>query len=296
LEAGATQVSWDPQLGGSLAKVGETLEATSEGLAEIGLVLSVFEAGKLAEQNVTYYTPFSTVSIQSALGVMHDLHQNNAIFDQAWSRNGLTYLGGGVGSSDYVLLTKAPVSTMQDLEGLRLGVAGPSVNWLDGTGAIGVSGNLTTYLTSIKSGVLDGAVVPASAVYPTKLFEVAPYILAVGFGAQYAGGLAANSDWFENQPPDLKEALISGAAAYSKAYLLELAATTEKQFALMRAEGAVITDVSPQMRDQWVAGMKNVAKIWAGKLDGDAIETSLGTYMRALRVSGETPLRNWDRD
>ena len=39
----------------------------------------------------------------------------------------------------------------------------------------------------IKTGVYDGVIVFASAALPGKLYEVAPYITKVGFGAQYAG-------------------------------------------------------------------------------------------------------------
>ena len=61
------------------------------------------------------------------------------------------------------------------------------------TGAVGVSGNLTTYYNEIKTGVYDGVIVFASAALPGKLYEVAPYITKIGFGAQYAGGIAANA-------------------------------------------------------------------------------------------------------
>ena len=127
----------------------------------------MFDAGKLAERNVTYYTPFSSVDIARFLSVMADMHATQTAFQTPWTRNGLTYLGGGVGSSDYVLLTKAPITTMADLAGLRLGVAGHSATWLDGTGAVGVSGNLTTYYNEIKKGVYDGVIVFASAAVGT---------------------------------------------------------------------------------------------------------------------------------
>ena len=58
LEGTGHSITWSEQYGGSLAKVGEELEAVEEGLAEIGLVSSLFDPAKLAPQNVTYFTPF----------------------------------------------------------------------------------------------------------------------------------------------------------------------------------------------------------------------------------------------
>mgnify|MGYP003571064754 FL=1 len=54
LEGSGHTINWDEQYGGSLAKVGDELEAVEEGLAEIGGISSVFDPAKLSLQNVTY--------------------------------------------------------------------------------------------------------------------------------------------------------------------------------------------------------------------------------------------------
>ena len=58
----------------------------------------------------------------------------------------------------------------------------------------------------------------ASAALPGKLYEVAPHITKVGFGAQYAGGIAANKDWFDAQPEALQKALKAGGVAQREEY------------------------------------------------------------------------------
>ena len=288
-------IGWDPQFGGGLAGVGQELETTAEGLADIGLVLSVFDPAKLAIQNVSYYTPFSTVDTTTILNVMEVLHTENPAFETPWTKNGLTYLGGGVGTADYILMTKIPVVGMDDLEGLKIGVAGPGATWLSGTGAIPVSGNLTTYATNLKSGVLDGAILPENAALPTKLYEVAPYILKAGIGAQYAGGIAANTEWYDRQPKIVKKALKIGARAYSKAFNRELTDMASDALAEMQMRGATLTQADPEFRKEWVRGMDNAAKLWAASLSGNG-EGILATYMSALRAAGQNPLRDWDRN
>ncbi len=42
------------------------------------------------------------------------------------------------------------------------------MNWLSGTGAVGVSGNLTTYYNEIQAGVYDGVIVFALAAAPAS--------------------------------------------------------------------------------------------------------------------------------
>ncbi len=298
LEGTGTSITWSEQYGGALAKVGEELETVEEGLAEIGIVTSLFDPAKLAVQNVTYFTPFVSSNATSVGEWMDKLQFSNADMKAAWAENGLEYLGGGIGIDDYLLMTTFPVTSIADLDGRKIGAPGPAVNWLKGTGAVGVSGNLTTYYNEIKTGVYDGVIVFASAALPGKLHEVAPYITKVGFGAQYAGGLAANKGWFDGLSPMVQQALKGAATADRIAYHQDLDASVAKFLDIMQAQGATVTEVDQAFRDEWAAGMDNVAKAWADRLDseGKAGTAVLRAYMDTMRAAGATPVRNWDQE
>ncbi len=298
LEGTGHSINWSEQYGGSLAKVGEELEAVEEGLAEIGLVSSLFDPAKLSPQNVTYFTPF-VVSDSTLVGEWMDkLQSSNADMQAAWDANGLVYLGGAIGIDDYLLMTNFPVTAIADLEGRKIGAPGPAVNWLKGTGAVGVSGNLTTYYNEIKTGVYDGVIVFASAALPGKLHEVAPYITKVGFGAQYAGGIAANKDWFEGLDPAVQQALRDAAAADRVAYHADLDASVAKFLGIMQSQGATVTEVDDAFRKQWADGMDNVAKLWVEKLEAAGVDGNavLADYMDTMRAAGATPVRDWDKE
>lgn len=298
LDGTGITISWSEQYGGSLAKVGSELEAVEEGLAEIGLVSSLFDPAKLAVQNVTYFTPFVSSDSTAVAEWMDQLQITNADMKASWEANGLEYLGGAIGIDDYLLMTAFPVNSIADLDGKKIGAPGPAVNWLKGTGAVGVSGNLTTYYNEIKTGVYDGVIVFASAALPGKLHEVAPYITKVGFGAQYAGGLAANKDWFDGLDPRVQTALKEAAIADRIAYHKDLDASVEKFLEIMQSQGATVTEVDQSFRETWAAGMDNVAKLWAEKLDGDGVAGTavLGAYMDTMRAAGASPVRNWDKE
>lgn len=298
LEGSDIEIKWSEQYGGSLAKVGGVLEAVEEGLAEVGLVSSLFEAAKLSPQNVTYYTPFVSSNATAIANLMDKLHKENKELRKSWEDNNLEYLGAAIGIDDYLLMTNFPVKSLEDLKGKKIGAPGPAVNWLKGTGAIGVSGNLTTYYNELKTGVYDGVIVFASAALPGKLYEVAPHITRVGFGAQYAGGIAANKDWFDAQPHKLQDALRRGGEAQREAYLKDLDTAVASALETMQAKGATITVVNPEFRENWAKGMDNVAKQWAAELDGKGQPGSkvLSAYMDAMRKDGAKPVRNWDQE
>ncbi len=298
LEGSGHTIKWKEQYAGSLAKVGSVLEATEEGLAEVGVVSTVFEPAKLSVQNVTYYTPFVSSDATAISNMIDDLHKTNKDLQATWHENGLEYLGGGIGIDDYLIMAKFPIKSIADLKGKKIGAPGPAVNWLKGTGAVGVSGNLTTYYNEIKTGVYDGVIVFASAALPGKLYEVAPHITRIGFGAQYAGGLAANKDWYDAQPGAVQNALKVGADAMRVAYHKDLEATVTKFLAIMKTKGATVSDVDMAFRQQWAKGMDNAAKVWADKLDkaGKNGTAVLNNYMNAMRAAGAKPVRNWDQN
>ncbi len=298
LEGTGHSITWSEQYGGSLAKVGDELEAVEEGLAEVGLVSSLFDPAKLSVQNVTYFTPFVQSDSTLVSEMMDSLHDTNAQLRASWEENGLEYLGGAIGIDDYLLMTNFPVNSIADLDGKKIGAPGPAVNWLKGTGAVGVSGNLTTYYNELKTGVYDGVIVFASAALPGKLHEVAPHITKVGFGAQYAGGLAANKEWFDGLPEEVQKALKSAAVADRIAYHTDLDASVSKFLGIMQSQGATVKEVDEAFRKQWADGMDNVAKDWAARLDGDGKPGTdvLKTYMDTMRAAGATPVRDWDKE
>ena len=298
LEGSGHDITIDGQYGGSIAKVGEELETVEAGLAEIGICQSLFDPAKLAVQNVTYYTPFVSDDPRLVSELMDQLHKDDPRMTKAYADNGVVYLGAPIGIDDYLLMTTFPVESLADLDGKKIAAPGPAINWLSGTGAVGVSGNLTTYYNELKTGVYDGVIVFASAALPGKLHEVAPYITRAGLGAQFAGGLCANQDWYDGLPDDVKTALHTGADGAREWYLSALEAAVTTAFEVMGENGATITDASDDLRKSWATGMNNAAKAWAEGLDEQDVPGSevLALYMNTMREAGAVPLRNWDEE
>jgi len=298
LEGSGHSIAFDGQYGGAIAKVGDELETVEAGLAEIGVCQSLFDPAKLAVQNVTYYTPFVSDDPRQVSELMDKLHREDPRMTEAYADNGVVYLGAPVGIDDYLLMTNFEVGSLADLEGRKIAAPGAALNWLKGTGAVGVSGNLTTYYNELKTGVYDGVIVFASAALPGKLYEVGPYVTRAGLGAQFAGGLCANADWYASLPDAAKDAITQGADAAREWYLASLEQGVATSFKVMGENGATITDASEDMRAAWAAGMDNAAREWATGLDaqGKPGTDILTLYMQSMRDAGATPLRDWDKE
>lgn len=282
------------QYGGAIAGVGEELETVEAGLAEFGTCQSLFDPSKLALQNVTYYTPFVTADPRRVANVMHDLHMNDPRMTQAYSDNNVVYVGSPSTIDDYILMTNFPVDSVDDLDGRKIAAPGAAINWLSGTGAVGVQGNLTTYYNELQTGVYDGVLVFGSAAFPGKLHEVAPYVTKFGLGAQFAGAICANKDWWDGLDAEVQDAFQTAAEASTEWYLSDLESFVELAFNQMAAAGATVTDASPEARAAWAEGMDNAAKEWAAANENGP--DILKAYMDAMREAGAEPLRNWDTE
>ena len=295
LEGTDYTINWTESYGGTLASVGGELEAIENGLAQVGVVPTVFEPTSLPLQNVAFYTPFGTPDASIILDALDMLHKTIPGMAESWEEYNAVYLGGGFAIDNYMLMTNFPVDSLDDLEGRKIGAPGPAVNWLEGTGAVGVSGNLTTYYNDIQSGVFDGTIVFATAAAPAKLQEVAPHITVTNFGANYAGSVVANKDWFDSQPEVVQEALRAGAEAYSPAYIAEQTARVDAAMTALEEGGATITELSEEEREKWAAALPHIADIWAENADAQGLPGSevLSAYIAFLKDSGVELPRDW---
>jgi len=54
------KIDWTKAWGGTLLKLGTESKGVADGVADIAIVSTIFEAAKFPLQNVTYYTPFGS--------------------------------------------------------------------------------------------------------------------------------------------------------------------------------------------------------------------------------------------
>lgn len=295
LEGSGHSIEWQEAYGGSLAAVGGELEALEIGLAEVGVVPTVFEPNSLPLQNVSYFTPFGTSDAELVLDVVNDLHETVPGMVESWREYDIEYLGGGFALDNYLLMTNFPVETLDDLEGRRIAAPGPAVNWLEGTGAVGVSGDLTSYYNDIQTGVFDGVIVFPTAAAPARLHEVAPHLTITDFGAQYAGSVVANGAWYDNLPEAVQNALRTGASAYTQAYIAEQSERVEAAFETLTEGEGTVSELSAEERTRWAEALPDVAGNWAEDAESRGLPANavLDAYIAALTEAGVELPRDW---
>ncbi|MCV0393782.1 MAG: C4-dicarboxylate TRAP transporter substrate-binding protein [Rhizobiaceae bacterium] len=298
LEGTGHTLTFTEAYGGTLAKVGGELEAMEDGLAQIGIVSSLFEPSLLSLQNVSYATPFGSPDVDVVFDAVDEMHEEIPDMRKLWEDHDLEYLGGGFGLEDYLLMTNFPVTSLADLEGRKINAPGPAVNWLKDTGAVGVSGNLTTYYNDLQTGVTEGVIVFPTAAAPAKLHEQAKYVTRTHFGAQYAGAIVAKKSWFEELPEEVQSAIRTGVEEFAKAYRAGLDQRVTAAFEAMEAGGAEISELPDEERVKWANALPNLPMDWAKNLDGQGLAGTevVKTYLDKLRAAGTELPREWDKE
>ena len=299
-EKGEYKIEWNEAFGGQLYKANATLTSVEQGITDVGWVFSFLEPAKLPLSQASSYAPFATVNPPLQLEVMADLMENNEALRQEWEQYNLKVLG--LTSTDmYDIYTKAPLKSIDDVNGMKLSAPGVLGTWLRGTGANAVDGSLTSFYTDIQTGISDGVLSLALGALPAKLYEVAPYINRFDVGVAFSGAVAINKDSWDGLPEDVQNAMIEAGKHYTKAHgedLLERhEVALEKMVELGSTQNPPVTIIkmSDDQRQAWVDRLPDIAGEWAADLDAKGAPATefLKAYMQGLRDRGEKPMRNW---
>lgn len=288
------KIEWTKAWGGTLIKLGSESKGVADGVADVGLISTVFEAAKFPLQNVSYFTPFGTEDVGTVSKTVAELQNSIPAMADAWNKTGLTYLNG-MALDSYHVWTKFPITRIEDLQGKKLSAPGPAANWVRGTGAVAVAGTLNSYYEDIKSGVSDGAVVFSTGAWGAKLHEVAPYVTKVNFGSMFSGGIAVNKARFDKLPPEVQKALRDASDEWAVQYARAQTAAVATVLKNMAGAGAKISELSPAERKRWADALSPIGKTWSADVvskGGPGPEVLKG-YVDALKRSGAALPRDW---
>ena len=293
---GKYKIEWTKAWGGTLLKLGSESKGVADGVADLAIVSTIFEAPKFPLQNVSYYTPFGTDDVGLISKTVADLQTSVPAMGDAWTKNGLVYLGG-MALDSYHVWSKFPITKLEDLQGKKLSAPGPSANWVKGTGAVAVAGSLNTYYEDIKSGVSDGALVFTTGAWGAKLHEVAPFVTKVNFGAMFAGGVAINKSRFDKLPPEVQKAFREAGEVWVDTYAKQQNANVTALMQRMVEGGAKVSELSEAERKRWADSLGPVAKTWATDAQGKGLpaDSVLKAYVGGLAKAGAKMPRDWSK-
>lgn len=291
------EVVWKETYGGTACKLGGCLEALQSGIVEMANVGVVFEAAKMPLHNVTFFVPFGSGDPATVLDAMTEVIEKVPELKDEWTRHNAVNLAGSAVDT-YNLFAKYPVKSVDDVKGHKIGTAGPMATWLKGTGAVGVATNLRETYNSLQLGVFEGIIGFNTAGLGIRMYEVAPYLSEVNFGAQYPAGFAINKKFFDSLPPQVQQVFRDAGKHYNKTLSARQIAKAAQAAEIMKKAGAKFIPFSDEERAKWAHKMPNVAMEWAADMEKKGLpgKKLVKAYLDALRARNVKLVRDWDKE
>lgn len=293
-KTGRYKIQWNEAYGGTLTKMGSELETMQQGISDLGIVATVFHSSKMPLNNVTYFVPFGPGNAERVVQAI-DYVQTLPELSGEWKKHNVVYLAGFT-LDTYGIAAKVPLARVEDFKGRKIGGAGPNLNWIKNTGAVGVQGSLNSFYNDIKTGVYDGAFTFITAAVPAKLFEPAPYYTELDFGSMYAGAVAVNRSRWERFPEEIKAAFRKAGNAYKGLYLQEQTARIKAAYAAWEKGGGKVVKVDPAERAKLARQIPNPTLDWAKQTGAGPAKKVLSAYMGTVRAGGFRFTRDFDKE
>lgn len=274
--------------GGAIAGVAETLESVQNGILDIGAYCICFEPAKLFLHNFPYYAPFGPQDSAQQMQAVR------AVYDQVpWLTEQFTaeydqVLLGLHGWDNYHLGTTDPWDTVEDLQGVKIGGAGPNLPWLEYAGAVPVQSTLPDGYLSLQTGVYNGWLMFPSAYLGFKFHEPAPHYTLIGFGAMGVNALTMNERRFNSLPEEIQTILMEVGRAYEAQAGASLNARQESGLKGLAEVGAQIKELSQEARAGWAASLSEFPSVQAKESDSRGMPGTevMKAYLAAVDATG----------
>lgn len=293
---GRHSIKFQEAYSGTIVKLGGELNAVRQGVADMAHVYTIFEPANLPLLQVTHVTPFSVASVPVLSRVMVEMNHEMKELQAQWQKQNQVFLGAVVVDS-VQLFTKKPIKSIDELKGVKVGASGTLSLWASGIGMVPVQGDFSTHYNNLKTGIYDSLLAFITGSYPIKVYEVAPHMNRLDFGATSIGAVTINLDTWKRMPPEVQKVLAEVGDEYSQrlaGMLTKLTATFEGNWT---KEGGTITPLASEERVKWASTMPNIAQDWVKRNEerGLPAGTVLKTYLSKLRSAGQAGLRDWEK-
>jgi TRAP-type C4-dicarboxylate transport system substrate-binding protein len=288
------KIEWVEAYAGSVAKLGEVLEAIENGLLDIGDVHVPFEPSKMLAYNFGYFVPFGTENVvQAGIAARKVFDTYPQLRTNLENRFNQVYIATGA-VANYNLVTTFPWTKVEQLAGRKIAAAGPNIPWLKAVNAVPVQSNLNEAYTSLQTGVYDGWVMIPDATYSFKLHEVARNYTITSFGAIPNTMITMNRNTWRKLPKEVQEIFLEVGREYTKVQTEASQIKAEQSIQLMKDAGTTVRALSWEEKVKWANALTNIPREKADEIKATGMPGEVVfAYIQNLKDLGVKFPRDW---
>lgn len=175
-------------------------------------VLAVGNLTPFASQATIYYLPYMFPEIEDAYSLFDNEEFNDKIADAIAQQSGTRPLSWLVGGYRHLTNSERPVTTIDDLEGLKIRVPPVDIQ-IKSFKAWGVEPHPVAWdetFNALQQGVVDGQENPSSVNRDQKFWEVQDHITKLHY-LLWVGPMLFSETWLQSMDPANKELVVRAA-------------------------------------------------------------------------------------
>jgi TRAP-type C4-dicarboxylate transport system substrate-binding protein len=273
---------------GSAVKTTEVLEAVEQGILDFGVFCICHEAQKLALNNFPMFLPFGPSDPELSVKATRKVYDTHPQLNEQFTKHRQRLLTL-VPFEPYNIVSRSPINKSTDVNGKKVGAAGPNAFWVSEAGALPVSVPGPDMYTSLQTGLIESMIIFLSVMDSLKLFDVAPNFVDVSFGSMTVTSLTVNNRKFDKLPRDVQQIILEVAKEMEARGGKVTKELGDKTLANAKSKGVNVQKVSDSDRKEWAALLTNPPKDIAIKYENESkvpMRVVMKAYIAATEAEG----------
>lgn|SRR5690625_3844283 len=200
--------------GGELVESPQFVDAVARGTIDIAHGVGSYWPGQVVIGNIEAGIPGAWTSVEEAEAAFEKI---NPLLEEAYAEKGVVLIGRGLGS-DYELLTKEPVNTLDDLKSMKIRATGQMARVLESFDVPTVFLPAEELYVGLSTGVIDGVLYGGPLEYEQlKLNEVAKHYTTLNMlKPGWTENIIVNKDTWEKLNPEQQELVRKATQQYAQ--------------------------------------------------------------------------------
>lgn len=199
-------------MGPEVVGLRDVKDALQSGLIDVGNLLPLYFPAELPNFALAGELSLSHSDPHAMAAALTEYTVNCASCQDELKTFGTVYLGSG-SSDKYMLITKEPVTSAEQVKGLRLRSGGaPFSRWAEHFGAVPVPISVLETFEAMSQGTIDGSMASVGDLLAFRLVDLAKGVTAVPVGGYFSTNnfATANATWADMSVEE-REALLKAA-------------------------------------------------------------------------------------
>ena len=188
------------------------------------------------------------------------------------------------------------ITSLEDVNGMKIGAAGINLQWIEGSGAVGLQTSLNDTYQNLQTNVCQATIQPTHSCVNLKVYEVAPYYLDANFNCVPFNSLTVNTDTWDSLPTEVQNILAEvgdGYLEYEADYISKVHA---KDLEDIVAKGGTVDTLSEEEQQKWAASLPDIVNNLVKSLTDAGYKGSeiVARYYELLAAEGVQQVRDWN--